>query len=200
MDADVKEWADKLPLALKNVGQVLQKACIRRLQARRVAANHQPAAIDQEFLEIPADVSGKAILLGGQPRVQRVPVRAVDLDFRRQGEGHSIGECTEALNLGGRAGLLRAELIAGKSHHGEILIRELLVEFFETRVLRRIPALAGDVHRQGHLAAQCTEKIGAAVETRYLEVEKIVHARKLEIIARSRFFKCTSSSDTAAGV
>src|SRR5277367_256351 len=179
MDADVKEWADKLPLALKNVGQVLQKACIRRLQARRVAANHPPAAIDQEFLEIPADVSGKAVLLGGQPRVQRVPVCAVDLDFRGQGEGHSIGEGTEALNLGGRSGLLRAELIAGKSHDGEVLSLELLEELLETRVLRRVPALARDVHRHGHLAAQCTEKIGAAVEPRHLEVEKTCHPRSL---------------------
>ena len=76
-----------MPLATRaNVRQVLQKHSVRRLRSRRIAASDPSVAIDQEFLEIPADVSRKAVVLGGQPSIQRVPVRAIDVDFCRQGK------------------------------------------------------------------------------------------------------------------
>src|SRR5882762_3592742 len=131
---------------LQNIGQVLQKRGIRRLRSRRVAANHSAVAIDQEFLEIPAYVSGKAVLLGGQPGVEGMAMGAVDLDLCGQRESHPIGEGAKALNLRRRTGFLRAELVAGESDHGEIALLELLVEIFQARILRRIAALARDVH------------------------------------------------------
>src|SRR6266851_6062761 len=132
---------------LQNVGQVLQKRGIRRLRSRRVAANHSSVAIDQEFLEIPADVSGKAVLLGGQPGVEGMAMSAAHVYFCGQREGHPVGKGAKALNLRRRAGFLRPKLVARESDHAEVALLELLVKFFQARILRRVAALARDIHR-----------------------------------------------------
>src|SRR5712664_981396 len=90
---------------LQNVGQILQKRGIRRLRSRGVAANHASVAIDQEFLEIPAYVAGKAVLLGGQPSVEGMAMGAVDVYFCRQRKAHAVGEGAKALDLRRSAGL-----------------------------------------------------------------------------------------------
>src|SRR3984885_6663065 len=105
-----------------------------------------------------------------------MPMGAVDVDFRRHGEGYPVGQGAKALDLRRGPGFLRAELVAGESHDGEILILELLVEFFQALVLRRIAALACDVHRQRHFAAQWGENILPAVETLHGEAVEISHA------------------------
>jgi hypothetical protein len=75
---------------LQNIGQILQKGGIRRLGTGRVTTGHSSVAIDQEFLEIPADVAGEAVLRGGQPAVQRIPLGADDVDLRRQGRNGAM--------------------------------------------------------------------------------------------------------------
>src|SRR5580698_5292678 len=132
---------------------------------------------------------------------------AVHLDLRRQGKAHSKIDRTESLNFRRRAGLLGTELIAGKSDDGEILGIEFFVQIFEPGILRRVAALAGHIHRESHLALQRRQDIRLAVETRYGEFVKAVHdspsmwrAGPAAQAARSRFLRCTSNSDTAAGV
>src|SRR5258707_13181434 len=49
---------------------------------------------------------------------------ALPIYLRRQRESHAEIDGAKRLNLLRRAGLLRAELIAGKTDHGEILIFE----------------------------------------------------------------------------
>ena len=91
--ADVNEWACKMPLRpdapLQKVRQILQQRRVRGLGAGRIAAIHPAIAIDEKFLEIPIDVARKAVFLGRQPRIQRMAVRTVDVDLRRQGKGHA---------------------------------------------------------------------------------------------------------------
>src|SRR6202022_4766776 len=108
-----------------------QKYGIRRVRCRGVELAQLSAAFHQEFLEIPAYISGKAILLSGQPGVEGVAVSAVDVYFCRQWESHSIGERAKALNFRRGTRLLRAELIARKSDLGEIPLLLFLVKFFQ---------------------------------------------------------------------
>src|SRR5687767_15781931 len=78
----------------------------------------------------------------GEPRVQRMAAGAVDLEFLAHREGDAVGRRTEGLDLRLGAGLLRAELVAGKADDREILVRELLVQPLEVGVLRRKAAAA----------------------------------------------------------
>src|ERR1700688_3014609 len=78
------------------------------------------------------------------------------------------------------------------------------MKILEARVLRRVAAFAGHIHHQCRLAAQAVQDIGAAVESRHDKiVKKVLHLcpmSRAAYAARSRFFRCTSSSETAAGV
>jgi hypothetical protein len=59
-----------------------------------------------------------------------------------------------------------------KADHGEIPVFQFLVQILEAGILRRVAALAGHVHRQGHLAALRRQKIRAAIESLHTEVVK----------------------------
>jgi hypothetical protein len=78
--------------------------------------------------------------------------RPVDLDLLRHREGHAVGGGAELGDLLGGAGLLTHELVARDADHGEPALGVLLVQRLERAVLRREPALAGDVHHQSRLA------------------------------------------------
>ena len=60
--------------------------------------------------------------------------------------------------------------LLGEAEHREAAAGELVVQRLETFVLRREPALAGDVHRERHLAAEPAEVGGLAVESLRREV------------------------------
>ena len=108
---------------------------IGRRHGRLVALDDLAVAADQELGEVPLDLVGAvcvrpdlrdgvveaAVLraevagrLGAQLLVQRVGVRAVDLDLGEHREGHVVGGLAEVLDLLVAAWLLLLELVAGK--------------------------------------------------------------------------------------
>src|SRR5437870_5470095 len=117
------------------------------LDVGRVAFDDLALAVDQELGEIPLDRLGAE-----QPRlflfevlVQRRRGIAVDVDLGEHRKRHAVIDLAERLDLLLIAGLLRAELIARKAEHFEAAIVHLLVDRFETLVLRRESALARGV-------------------------------------------------------
>ena len=62
---------------------------------------------------------------------QRVSAGAVDFDLAKHGEGDPVVELTEFLNFVVGAGVLIAELVAGKTEYLQPLCLVLLVGFFQ---------------------------------------------------------------------
>src|SRR5262249_9556562 len=147
----------------ERVGDVLHQPPVARLGGGRVAVQNAAVAADEEFLEVPGDVAGKAALRGSQETVHGVTLRTVDLELLAQREAHTVAGTAEFNDLGGAAGLLPGELITGKANHREVLRGELALQLLQALVLRREPAAAGDVDRQGYPAMQRSEQIGRAV-------------------------------------
>src|SRR5689334_6008124 len=108
---------------------------IGRRHRRLVPLDDLAVPADQELGEVPLDVVGALCTrldlgdsfveaavprpevtggLGPQPLVQRVGVRAVDLDLGEYREGHVVGGRAEFLDLLVAARLLFLELVAGK--------------------------------------------------------------------------------------
>ena len=121
---------------------------------RRVALDDVAVAIDQELGEVPldrlgAEQSGLRLL---QVLVERRRVLAVDVDLGEQRKRDAVVDLAERLDLLLAAGLLRAELVAGKAEDLEPLAVQLLVERLEPLVLRRESALARRVDDQQRLA------------------------------------------------
>src|ERR1022692_3320154 len=194
---DVKEWPGKMPLLashrLNQFRKILQQARIPGLGPGRITGRKTTIGADQEFLEIPLDVARKAVLGGGQPREQRMLIFAQHTHWGRERKAHAIGGPAEIADVRRSARFLRAELIAWKTHDREFHVMQFLVQALQAFVLRRVAALARDIDDQHRLAAQALQQVRAAIERADGKVKK-AHA------ARSRFFRCTSSSDTAAGV
>src|SRR3954452_4155680 len=116
-------------------------------------------SIDQEFGEIPLDRrSQQARLLALQELVQQMRVRAVDVDLRKQWEGHIVLAGAERADLGRGAGLLGAELVTGKSEHGKAPGREVAVQRLEPALLRREPAGAGGIDDQQDLPREALQR------------------------------------------
>src|SRR5215471_682786 len=80
--------------------------------------------------------------------VDRMPPRAVDLDLLEERERHAVVHRAELADLLGRAGLLPAELVAGKADHREPTAGEPLLQPLQPLVLRRQAALRGDVDHE----------------------------------------------------
>ena len=87
--------------------------------------------------------------------IDRVAVGAIDIDLLHHRKRDAVRHRAEGLDLLGRAGLLTAELVARESNHGETTIGVLLLQRFEPGVLRREPALRGDVDGKNRLAVEC---------------------------------------------
>ena len=85
---------------------------------------------------------------------------AVDVDLREQREVDAVIERAEVLDLRFVAGFLVAELVAGEAEHHEAAVGVVLPQLFQPRVLRREPALGGDVDDQQHLAAYSASERG----------------------------------------
>src|SRR5688572_2827220 len=111
----------------------------------------------------------------GEPRVERMAAGSVDIEFLAHREGHAVGRRAEGLDLRLGAGLLRAELVAGKADDREVLARELLVQPLEVGVLRREAAAARDVHREHDLALERAEEVTLAGDAGQVEVEERRH-------------------------
>src|SRR5579862_3857121 len=93
-----------------------------RLGLGRIALEHPAIAADEEFLEVPADVPRNAALRGGEKAIQRMTLSAIDVELRAQGEGDVVVGAAELHDLRLAPRLLGAELVAGKTHHREVLI------------------------------------------------------------------------------
>src|SRR5262245_20006947 len=104
-----------------------------------------------------------------------MPAGAIHLELRRERKGYAETAGAELDDLALVAGLLRAELVAGKTDDREALARELLVELLEPGVLRRVAAAARDVDGQHDLAAQRSEQVGRAVDPGHTVVEESGH-------------------------
>ena len=104
-----------------------------------------------------------------------MPARAIDLDLRRQWEADSEAGRAELADLLLGAGLLGAELVAGKTDHRKALAGELPLQLLETRILRRVPAPACHVDRKHDLTTQRVQKIGRAVDPGHAVVEESRH-------------------------
>src|SRR4051794_35628638 len=133
----------------------------------RAEADRLTARRDEELLEVPADVSRVPV---GRVRrvdellVERVATVAVHLDLLGHREGDAVRRRAERLDLVRGAGLLLAELVAGDAEHAEPAVLVLLVDLLEARVLRREPALRGDVHEEDGLVLVVVEVDGAPVQ------------------------------------
>src|SRR5205823_14416909 len=77
---------------------------------------------------------------------------AIDVDRGKQRKRDGIIAFAEFCDLRGVARFLRAELVAGKAEYGKTARRKLLVQRFETAILRREPAGARGVDDQENLA------------------------------------------------
>src|SRR5580704_1703532 len=75
----------------------------------------------------------------------------VDVDFGKNGKTDLVFRFAELRNFSFISGLLRAELIAGKTENGHAAISVLSVERLKSRVLGGETALAGRVHNHQHL-------------------------------------------------
>jgi hypothetical protein len=66
---------------LEDIGQILQKNRLRGLGRRWISCRYTAASVDQEFLEIPADIARKAIF-GRAPGLLRPELIAGAADHR----------------------------------------------------------------------------------------------------------------------
>ena len=107
---------------------------------------------DEELVEVPLDVTGERRIFAREYLVERVAVRAVDLDLVEQRESHAVLAGAELLDLLIRARFLGAELVAGETGDDQTFILILLVSGFEALVLGSITALGGDVDHEDDLA------------------------------------------------
>src|ERR1700753_2501998 len=99
--------------------------------------HHPPGAIDQEFGEIPLDRRPEqSALFTFQMLIQRMRVVAIDVDLGKHRKADAVIGRAELLDLPGVAGLLLAELVAGKSQYRKAARGKLLVERLQAFILR----------------------------------------------------------------
>src|ERR1041385_3887760 len=77
---------------------------------------------------------------------------AFDVQFVEEREGHAVFAGAEFLDFLVRARLLRPEVVARESQHGQALVLVFLVQSLEALVLRSEAALGGHVDDEQHLA------------------------------------------------
>src|SRR5665213_2318704 len=102
-------------------------------------------------------------------------VVAVDIDLGKHREGDGVVAGAELLDLAGVAGLLAAELIAGKSQHRKAARGQRLMQRLEALVLRRKTTGARGVDDQQHLALEPVQGNRIAGERRRREIVNASH-------------------------
>src|SRR5688572_20272628 len=96
--------------------------------------------------------------------------RAVHVDLGEQRKRDVVRRGAEPLNLGLRARLLPAELIAGKAEYDQSVILVRAEQRFEALVLRGKSALARDVHDEERLSAIRGERLRVARDGLHVDV------------------------------
>ena len=134
-------------------------------------------AIHEKLGEIPFDRlrAQKSAAHSGEVFVQRVRRGTVDVYLCEQGKGHVVIELAEVLDFSSVTWLLMAELVTGKSEHGEPLCVILTIQCLEASILRRKPTLASDVDDEQHLAAILIEALPLAIDRCNLKIVKFAH-------------------------
>src|SRR5260370_230026 len=144
--------------------------------SRRMARDHLARTIDQEFGEIPFDRwTEQPRFLTLQIIKQRMCLAAIDVDLGKQRKGDGIVGRANLLDLFGVAGLLTAELVAGKSENREAARVKRLVQRLETAVLRRGPASARGVDDQQNLTLEPLQRNVLAGKRLGLEIVNTSH-------------------------
>src|ERR1700722_12209902 len=85
-------------------------------------------------------------------------VVAVDVDLVEHRKADGVVRGTELPDLCRVAGLLAPELVAGKTEHRKATRAEVLLQGFETFILRRKSAGARGIDDQKHLALKAFER------------------------------------------
>ncbi len=94
------------------------------LRLRFEARHGGSRSVDEEFREVPLHVT-RAVGLGvfaGEPGVERAAAVAVDLDLREEWKLDTELRAGELEDLGVGTGLLRAELVTGKTENRETVV------------------------------------------------------------------------------
>jgi len=166
-----KIWNAKGEGYATNLSRTTQRISDRRFQRvrlfrRRIARDNIAIAADQEFREIPFDsrCTKQSTFGARQIAVEGMGVCAVDVDLGEHGKAHAIILFAELTDLAFASRLLLAELIAGKTQHGETVIAEFFVERFKARILRRESALARRVDDEKRFALIGGERNVAPIE------------------------------------
>src|ERR1017187_4879841 len=122
--------------------------------------------VHEELGEVPLDgVTEDAALLALEKLVQRMSAVAVHFDFGEQGKVNAIVKLAKRLDVVVVAGLLVAELVAGKAEDFESEVVIFRVNLLQALVLGRESALAGGVDDEQDLALVGGEGLlGAIVE------------------------------------
>src|SRR6185369_11942442 len=165
----------KWPLLVHGLarGQRFGNCGTQRGVLRRDAAFEESNNLALFVHDVLAEVPCRQLPRTAQKRVNRRLIRTFPgHHLLKHGEGDVVGELAERGDLLGRARLLTAEIVARKAEHIEALALHFTLQLLETLVLRRVTALACDVHDKAYLALVLRQVGGLAVEGRGLEFVK----------------------------
>ena len=148
-----------------------------RLGGRLKTAHDLAFAVNQELCEVPLDVGLRCVIgiclgehlvqqfgermlgceagkasLARQPFVDGMGILAVHFNLRHQGEGDAMILAAKLLDLLVGTGFLMPELVARETDDDQSAVLVLLIEGFQSVVLRREAALRGCVDNEEHLA------------------------------------------------
>ena len=119
---------------------------------------------DQEFAEVPFDVTGEFGFFAGEVGVEGMLLGAFDVDFFGQREGDMVGRGAKFFDLFGGAGFLGTEIVAGHAEDGEAFIFVFFLDGFELFVLGSEAAFGGDVDEEDDFAGVGAEAGRLAVD------------------------------------
>ena len=135
------------------------------------ARHNVPLAIDQELGEIPFDIAGQAgIRLLGQILIEGSESSPFTETLANMGKVTLYLSRAEALNLRIRAGFLAAEIVGRKTQDHKALVLVFFIKRFQSRILRREAAAAGNIHQQNDLALVTRKRSGLAIDGRKGEI------------------------------
>lgn len=142
---------------------------------RCVPLDHVAGLVDEEFLEVPGDVSGLAFARLGflEHLIEGSGAVAVHFDLREHGEAHIELRGCEFEDLSVGAGLLVRELVARKSEHDDVVV--FIVKRTQTCVLRCEASSAGDVDDQRKDALELIEAHLLTGDGRHFEIMEVGH-------------------------
>ncbi len=141
------------------------------------AFDHLPLVAHQELREVPGDVF-VALFVGVARLEELVEVTgavAVHLDLGEEREADAELRGCELLDLLVAAGLLRAELVAGKTEDRQTLV--VLVKGTQTCVVGSGPSLTGQVDHQAALVPILRRRHRCTVDRLRLEVVEARHGK-----------------------